>query len=331
MKLAADCPNLDKAFSVSTRGKVLGIVFDTNSLSWSLPSEKRIEYMNIIHSILESDSLSLFMAESLLGKLNFVTALAPLMCTFKANLQAALAELLDSNQGALPLAAELKADLLTWWAFLDISEVGFPIPHPRCHPPLGHLVLTTDAAGWSRSASNFIDAGMGAVLLNENGELSFANQSLWNLPSHSPLLDSSGKHLGNKTTSLELAGVAIPLLLLANQFSGKHVVVQVDNIACHHIVKKGYSSADRLASVLARLICLLQSKFSFALHVVHHPRMSSWERIMADRLSRARSTSESDRRLLSSFPKLHCCQAFSDWMLNPIEDWSKPMCAIDEL
>ena len=52
IELAPDCPLKDKAFKLSKVGKVLGIMFDSSNLTWSLPSEKRIEYMNDIHKVL---------------------------------------------------------------------------------------------------------------------------------------------------------------------------------------------------------------------------------------------------------------------------------------
>jgi hypothetical protein len=40
VKLAPDCPMMDKAFTCQHRGKVLGVKFDTTDLTWSL-SDKR--------------------------------------------------------------------------------------------------------------------------------------------------------------------------------------------------------------------------------------------------------------------------------------------------
>jgi hypothetical protein len=39
IKLAAECPNKDKAFKNEKKGKVLGIWFDASKMEWSLPSE----------------------------------------------------------------------------------------------------------------------------------------------------------------------------------------------------------------------------------------------------------------------------------------------------
>jgi hypothetical protein len=43
ISLAPECPSFDKAFSDSTQGKVLGIIFDTTTLSWKLPKEKNCQ------------------------------------------------------------------------------------------------------------------------------------------------------------------------------------------------------------------------------------------------------------------------------------------------
>ena len=57
--LAEDCPHHDKAFSNSTYGKVLGIEFKTENLSWKLPEDKRVEYTNLIHDALATGELGL--------------------------------------------------------------------------------------------------------------------------------------------------------------------------------------------------------------------------------------------------------------------------------
>jgi hypothetical protein len=48
VKLAPDCPLMDKAFTCQHRGKVLGVKFDTTDLTWSL-SDKKVQ--NALHSV----------------------------------------------------------------------------------------------------------------------------------------------------------------------------------------------------------------------------------------------------------------------------------------
>ena len=329
MKLAPNCPDFDKAFTLSKKGKVLGICFDSSDMSWHLPSEKRLEYMNMIVEVLDADRVSLQAAESLLGKLAFVCTMAPYLKSFKINLQLSLACLKESGEPWIPLSAELSADLFFWWAFLKDSEKGLPVVPPPFAPPLRFVAITTDAAGWK--AGSIIDAGLGAVVLDEDGVLSHVSQFFWEFSDGCAILDSHGKQLGCKTTCLELTGLIIPLLLHANSLSGKAVVCQVDNVGCHFIHKKGYSSTDVMSSILARLLCLLAVKFSFSLHVVHLPRLSSWDSCLADRLTRKRTTSLADSLLLQSFPSLPIPLPFLEWMRAPYEDWSLPVKVLNTL
>ena len=147
ISLAPDCPNKDKAFKISTKRKVLGINFDSENLTWSLPSDKKEEYMNDIHDVLSRGELDLETGQSLLGKLNFVSTMCPMMMTFKKPLQNLLACLLELQNDHVPLPDEVQSDLLTWWAFLKSSDTGLPIIREVTSPPLCHKVLTTDAAG----------------------------------------------------------------------------------------------------------------------------------------------------------------------------------------
>ena len=102
-ELALGCPMKEKAFTNSTKGKVLGIVFDTSSLSWDLPVDKKIDYSNLIHHLLSSKSMSIEDGQSLLGKLNFVCSMAPALKSFKFLLQVFLSSLHDSGQTSLPI------------------------------------------------------------------------------------------------------------------------------------------------------------------------------------------------------------------------------------
>ena len=71
---------------------------------------------------------------------------------------------------------------------------------------------------------------MGCVGLDERGELIFANQTLWTPENVISFYDGKGKYMGNKTTTLEFAGILIPFLLSPHMMTGNHVVVGVDNI-----------------------------------------------------------------------------------------------------
>ena len=84
--------------------------------------------------------------------------------------------------------------------------------------------------------------------------------------------DRKGKYMGNKTTTLEFAGILIPFLLSPHMMTGNHVVVGVNNISCLYAWERGYSREDNTASVLVRTLTMLCAKLSCVVHIVHVPR-----------------------------------------------------------
>ena len=83
LKLAPNCPNLEKAFENETKGKVLGIWFDSTDLSWSLPAIKRSKALNAICHSLKNKS-DLLAMQKLVGRLNDISLMCPFLLGFKA-------------------------------------------------------------------------------------------------------------------------------------------------------------------------------------------------------------------------------------------------------
>lgn len=321
IKLAKDCPNFDKAFKNSSKGKVLGIIFDTEEMSWKLPEEKRKEYVNLIVDIINADSLDVNGCQILLGKLNFVCSMCQFMRNFKKPLQEMLRTLEESGENSLPLPIEVQYDLRIWYRFLKDIRFSLPIAKIIVNPPLRHKVFTTDAAGWNEMTGK---VGVGCVGLNEQGELIFANQTMWDSERTNTFVDVNGKRLGSKTTTLELVGIIVPFLLCPEMMKNQVVVIQVDNIGCHFAWQNGYVKEDNTASILVRLLLLVSAKLECEIHITHHPRESSWESKLADRMSRESTTGVEELNILKSFRKRRLPSKFKEWMDNPIEDWNMP-------
>jgi len=321
IELAPECEKHEKAFINKTDGKVLGIVFDTEEMTWRLPEEKRKEYMNTIHEALEGGEMSILSLQKLLGKLNFVTSMCPMLRSFKKPLQEQLRMMEEAGQGEMQLTEEVRADLKMWWKFLDENRGGVPIPVLERGMPLTHKTVTTstDAAGWSDNEKNAV--GMGCVVIDEEGKILCVNQTLWKGEKVGGYKDSGGKRLGNKTTTLEFAGIIIPFLLYPELFKGQCVLVQVDNISCHFAWENGYCKEDNTASILVRVLVLMCAKLECEITIVHLPRESTWESRLVDRLSREKTTKGQEKKLLDSFEKRKLPKVFEDWMCDPIEDW----------
>ena len=323
VEVAPDCPMKDKAFRNSNTGKVLGIEFRTEDLSWKLPEEKRAEYMNDIHARIHEEETSCQDCQELLGKLNFICSMCPFMRTFKKPFQEFLRVLQESGTNKARMTSEARKDLQTWWKFLEENRNGFPIPDEEEEPPLWHKTITTDAAGW-KSGTTSGKIGMGSVGIDEEGEIFLATQKFWDLEKVETFMDSKEKSLGAKTTTLEFAGILVPFLLFPEKLMNQSIVVQVDNMGCYYAWQNGYTKEDMTASILVRALLLISAKLNSRVIIRHLPRESSWESQVADRLLREK-TSKNSRGLLSQFPERELPVAFREWMKDPIEDWDLPM------
>ena len=157
--------------------------------------------------------------------------------------------------------------------------------------------------------------------MDEKGEIFFANQTLWKPGAVLTFFDGKGKYMGNKTTTLKFAGILVPFLLCPDLLKGQYVVVGVDNISCLYAWERGYSRDDNTASILVRTLSVICAELACVVHVKHVPRDTTWESKLADRLSRQKTTRESDKRLVESFRRKELPPAFRQWMLNPTKDW----------
>jgi len=67
IRLADPCPKFEKAFENSTHGLVLGLLFDSTSMTWALPNYKFSRYINSVDSFLSDSFASLHDVQSLAG------------------------------------------------------------------------------------------------------------------------------------------------------------------------------------------------------------------------------------------------------------------------
>ena len=80
-----------------------------------------------------------------------------------------------------------------------------------------------------------------------------------------------------------------------------------------------------------RILLLLCARLACVVHIVHHPRESSWDSRVADRLSRARSSTRQDRAFLDRFNLPPLPASFRNWMRSPTEDWNLPVTVLSDL
>jgi hypothetical protein len=64
--------------------------------------------------------------------------------------------------------------------------------------------------------------------------------------------DNKGKRFGNKTTTLEIIALILPLLLIPEKLKNMHISLVTDNMACVYGMKDGYVKNDEDTSILIR-------------------------------------------------------------------------------
>ena len=121
---------------------------------------------------------------------------------------------------------------------------------------------------------------------------------------------------------LEFVGLLLPFLAIPGKITGHHVVLKVDNIGCYLAWENKNVTKDPHASVLVRALVLISSYLSCYVHVEHLPRVLAWDAKICDRMSRDRTTLQSDRQLLKSFGYYKCNTVLEDWLKRPSVDLS---------
>ena len=313
--LAPDCKKLEKAFKNSTYGKVLGVNFNTEKMTWSLPNEKRNEAIQAIVNVLKFKNVPLNLFQKLMGRLNDISIMWPFMKCFKFPLYMCLGE-----SEHVVLSDIAISDLCIWIRFLSVLE-EFPIAHQFSNVPLSYKYFTSDAAGCV-SCEVDKNVGCGSVGFDRDGIIIFAYQIFWPEGVLTSTFDGKNSNLGSKTTTLEFLGVLLPFLIIPEKLKNCHVIVKVDNIGCFYGWINRKTRGDIMASILIRALHVISAYLSCIVHVEHLPRKSSWDAIVADRLSRKSTTSVAEEKLLKSFNLPNVPKCLEEWMRNPVEDWS---------
>jgi len=128
VKLAPPCPRKEKAFENSTSGVVLGIRFDTVSLTWYISHQKRDRLLEAISGPLLGDLVSLEAMQRLLGLLNDLGQMVPFMRAFRQPLVNFLAQLSVEGANARSLPHPARMDLKVWANVAVEAANGLPIP-----------------------------------------------------------------------------------------------------------------------------------------------------------------------------------------------------------
>ncbi len=234
IKLAADCPDKQKAFKNSTEGLVLDIWFDSKTMTWSLPEEKISRYIIAIDSVLSSPSISLRSLQAVLGFINDFAIFSLFFKAFKFPLHYFLRQFRENDHILLSLPPAAKQDLCFYREAMQAALHGLPLSKPTQNPPFSALSFFSDAAAgvfplYEKLPHLFPSRG-GVSFGGQFGDFPWcAAQLIWPPSLLSSAKSSEGKFFGDKSSTLEIIALCLPLLCFPQQIYGRHVCFFTDN------------------------------------------------------------------------------------------------------
>jgi hypothetical protein len=324
VKLAENCPLNDKAFETQIRGKVLGVMFDTSDLTWRLSDKKLWKAKCSVKKALTEKTISLRDCQRLIGRMNDISIMCPLMKSFKKPVIDMLAGIpSDAHKDLLlTVTKEAKNDLWVWAGFLESDFKWLPIPRELDSPPLRCKEFVSDAAGMADTADPSAGPGCGNIAFCEFGTVIYANRFQWPYNFIQAATDEKGVRYGDKTTTLEMIGLLMPFLTVPELLKNQHIVFKVDCFGTIYGMMNKAAKGDSTASVFIRAAHLIAAYLECTMHIQHLPRVSDWGAEVTDRLSRSSTMTSQDRKLVRAFRNRKVPGCLLEWFENPKCDWN---------
>jgi hypothetical protein len=331
--LAPQCPQQEKAFCDSTQGTVLGIRFDTTTMTWNISRDKRARILDKIRGPLLGHPTSLLDLQKLIGTLNDIGQMCPFLRGFRQPLHMLLVAFKDDQDITLPIPKEVQDDLHIWAAAMGTAAKGMPIPsRPSPHLPSA-LYFASDASGaqFNKQQGRFIPIPYAgdrkAVSINaiEDDDIWFFASVTFPREFLLNKRDAADHAFGCKSSTLEAVGLLLPFLCCPNILIGREVTLLTDNEALVFGWDKRRVPHDNSASILLRAIHIISAFLGASVEIRHLPRMSTPSAELADALSRSTTTLDCHLEAVNQAPPAAIPSQLTDWFQNPTEDWNLPI------
>ncbi len=331
-KLAPPCKKFEKAFCDSTHGTVLGIVFDSVSMTWTISKDKKARILDRIRGPLLGSEVSLLETQQLIGSLNDVGQMCPFLRGFRQPLYKFLIQFKDDQNIRLRPPIEVRNDLRVWAAAIHSVSNGSPIPCRLTEHLPSAMMFVSDASGaqFAKSGDTFYtipyEGERGAASINaiEDDLVWFHAHLIWPRPFLLQYRDSLNHAYGCKSSTLEAIALILPFLCSPQILIGRQVTLLTDNEALVFGWEKRRVPHDDTASIFLRSLHLISCFLGASVEIRHLPRMSSPSARLADALTRSSTTEEHHRDAVSLAPPVSIPEPLVQWLHNPSEDWSLP-------
>ena len=125
--LAENCKAAEKAFELQTRGTVLGVGFDSSSMSWFLSKEKVSKMVERCLEVEGSSHVSLKQMEKLMGTVNDLGQMCQSAKFHRREGNAFLGRFAGNYNIVLMVPTDLKRELQILAKIADSARSGLPL------------------------------------------------------------------------------------------------------------------------------------------------------------------------------------------------------------
>ena len=230
----------EKACPPSTKMVFIGVLFDTDDLTLSVTAERVLEILELVDSWLQKKSATLRELQSLVGKLNFISACVHASRVFICRILNWL-RLIHGKQSAHIIPAFVRKDLMWWKLFLPTFN-GVS------------MMLLED---WSNPdelcACDACPSGCGGISQSEYFHEEFP-----------PNIAQLKMHIN----ALELLTIVVAFKVWGVKLKGKKVLMYCDNMSSVNLINKGVSR-DEFHQCCLREICFTAAVNNFTIKCLH--------------------------------------------------------------
>ena len=312
----ADVNDPDKAFKPKTEGQVLGVDYDSTTMTWSLRQDKISIILGIITEVMEEGEATARVIKKICGKLIDIRGLIPGAKFHLAHLLMLSGSVTESSEMERVLLLDdwCRADLYYFSLILPVYSRRTKLTDPDRRPDTWAVKSYTDAAGGSTVS---VGRGVGMTI--------FPNVWTyvpWGKRINQGWVAYDGKNLSHKMSAWELLGPLLTLVCGGNRLTGKQVEVFVDNSGSVTMWSKGWSTICDLCNTILVAMHQISTALCCELFVTNVGRCSSREAIAADALSKCDM-----KRFLSHMPEANIVPeeipgSLLRWIENPVPDRS---------
>ena len=337
--LAENCPAMEKAFELQTRGTVLGIGFDSKDMSWFLSKEKASTIVRRCLEMAGASHTDLKQMEKLMGTINDLGQMCQTVKFHRREGNAFLGRFRGNYNEVKMVPDNLKKELRILAKIAENAGEGLPLAEEPCQRSLSALIFYTDAAGVSYSLSkgqkvfhNNSNRGVACIGGEKLDDIWCWCRLSWPEGFLTESVDEKGTLFGYKSTTLEAIGMLLPFLTFPEKVRGKSVVFRIDNMAVLFGWYNGYVKNDKSASEVLKSVHYLSGSIGTTVNVEHVDRVSDDLAELADELSRKEHSSKvAAARALEQAITRSVEGSLIEWLENPREDYDLCRVLLEEM